>query len=98
MLGHQLGEHFVLGLDFLLQPRDAFLLGGTAVAGLGLEGGGAVLKEFFLPAVEYRRLRGEFVADLRDRLVLDQMAPQNADLLFGCVVLSLLPHASSPFA
>jgi hypothetical protein len=98
VLGHQLGEHFVLGLDFLLQPGDAFLLGGTAVAGLGLEGGGAVLKEFFLPAIEYRRLQSEFVAELRDRLVLDQMPPQNGDLLFGCVVLSLFPHASSPLA
>ena len=98
MLGHQLGENFVLGLDFLLQPRDAFLLGLATAAVVGLESGGAVFKELFLPAVENRRLKRQPVAELRDRLVVDQMPPQNSDLLFGCVVLSLLLHASSPLA
>jgi hypothetical protein len=95
VLGHQFGENFVLGLDFLLQPRDAFLLGLATAAILGLESGGAVLKEFFLPAVENCRLKCQLVAELRDRLVVDQMPPQNGDLLLGGVVLSLLPHASS---
>ena len=98
MLGHQFGENFVLGSDFLLQPRDAFLLGLATAAILGLESGGAVFKEFFLPTVENRRLKYQLVAELRDRLVVNQMPPQNGDLLFGCVVLSLLSHASSPLA
>ena len=98
MLGHQLGQNLVLGSDFLLQPRDAFLLGLATAAVFGLESGGAVLKEVLLPAVEYRRLQGELVAELRDRLAVHQIPPQNGDLLFGCVVLSLFPHASSPLA
>jgi hypothetical protein len=28
VLGHQLGEHLVLGLDLTLQPGDPFLLDG----------------------------------------------------------------------
>jgi len=54
MLGHQFGQNFVLGLDFLLQELDPFLLlldltGGTF---LRLEGGRSVLKELLLPAIE----------------------------------------------
>ena len=98
MLGHQLDENFVLGSDFLLQPRDAFPLGLVTAAVLGLESGGAVLEELFLPTIENRRLKYQLVAELRDRLVVNQMPPQNGDLLFGCVVLSLLSHASSPLA
>ena len=98
MFGHQFGENFVIGSDFLLQPRDAFLLGLATAAVLGLESGGAVLEELFLPTIENRRLKRQLVAELRDRLVVNQMPPQNGDLLFGCAVLSLLPHASSPLA
>ena len=54
MLSHQFGQNFVLGLDFLLQELDPFLLlldltGGTL---LRLEGGGSVLEELLLPAIE----------------------------------------------
>ncbi len=56
MLRHQLGQHFVLDLDLLLQILDPFLLGRVVGSRLGLKGGGSVLKELLLPAVEYRRL------------------------------------------
>jgi hypothetical protein len=58
MLGHQFGQNFVLGLDFLLQELDPLLLlldltGGTF---LRLEGRGSVFEELFLPAIEDGRL------------------------------------------
>jgi len=54
MLGHQFGQDFVLGLDFLLQELDPFLLllDLTGRTFLRLEGGGSVLKELLLPAIE----------------------------------------------
>jgi hypothetical protein len=57
MLRHQLCQNLVLALDLLLQKLDAILLGRMFDAGFGLESGGPVLEELFLPAVEYRRLQ-----------------------------------------
>ena len=98
MLGHQLGQNFILGLDLLLQPLDAFLFGLATVAVAGLEGSGSVFKELLLPAVEHRRLQRPFVAELRDRLLVHQMPSQNGDLLLGCVVFSCFFHAFPPLA
>ena len=52
MLGHQLGQDLVLGLDFLLQIGDPLLVGGVVRSPFLLEGGRAVLKELLLPAVK----------------------------------------------
>jgi hypothetical protein len=58
VLGHQFGQDFVLGLDFLLQELDPLLLllDLTGGAFLRLEGGGSVFEELFLPAIEDGRL------------------------------------------
>src|SRR5215813_7233327 len=56
----------------------------------------AVLEELFLPAVKDRGLQAEFVTELRDRFLLQQMPPQDGDLLFRLVVLPFLLHAFSP--
>ena len=96
MLGHQLGEHFVLGLDLLLQPLDAILL-WRPLAGLVLEGGGAVFKSLLSPAIENRQLNLELVAELRDRLLVHQMPSQNGDLLRQ-EVIELLRDGMSDFA
>ena len=64
MLRHQFGQDLVLGLDLLLQIGDSLLLGGMAGPAFWLEGGGPVLKELFLPAVEDRRLQSKFVAQI----------------------------------
>jgi hypothetical protein len=62
------------------------------------EGSSPVLKEFLLPLVEDRRLESHFIAQLRDGLLLEQMPPQDGDLLFRRVLLPLLLHAFSPLA
>jgi hypothetical protein len=45
MLGHQLGQDLVLGLDLLLQVGDPLLLGGMVRPCFLLEGSGPVLEE-----------------------------------------------------
>ena len=47
--------------------------------------------------VEHRWLESLFVAELGDLLVFQKMPSQDGDFLFGCVVLSCLFHAFSPF-
>ena len=51
--------------------------------GFLLEGGGSFFQEVLLPAVEDRGLQAEFIAELRDRLVLQQMSPDDGDLSSG---------------
>ena len=87
MLLHQFGQDLILALDLLLQVFDALLFGLRVSPRLGLERCDPVLEELLLPAVEDRRLQPQFVTELRDRLLLQQMAPQDGDLLFGGVVL-----------
>ena len=58
--------------------------------------GRAVLEELLLPAVENGGLQAEFIAELRDRLILQQMPPEDGNLCFRRVVLPLLLHAFSP--
>src|SRR3954470_19684363 len=96
MLGHQLSQNLVFGLDLLLQVGDPLLVGGVVRPRFPLEGRRAVLEELLLPAVEDRGLQSEFIAECRDRLLLKQMPPEDGDLLFRRVVLPLLLHAFSP--
>jgi hypothetical protein len=96
VLGHQLGQNLVLSLDLLLQVGDPHLLSGVVGWPFLFEGSRPVLEELFLPAVEDRGLQAEFIAELRDRLLLQQMPPQGRDFLFRRVVLPLLLHAFSP--
>ncbi len=65
---------------------------------LWLEGRRPVLEELLLPAVEHRRLQPQFVAQLRNRLLVQQMPPQDGDLLFCGVVLPCFLHAFSPLS
>ena len=98
MLRHQFGQNLIFGLDLFLQIFDAFLLGLMIRAGFGLESGRSVLEEFLLPAVEHRRLQCQFVTQLRDRLLVHQVPPQNGHLFLGRVVLSFFSHAFSPLS
>jgi hypothetical protein len=95
MLLHELGEDRVLGLEPLLQVPDAPLgMDGRAI-GLAIrpfQGGGAVLKELFQPAVEDRGLELGLVADRRDRDLVDEVALEQGNLLLGRVMLSFPCH------
>ena len=82
-----LGQNLVLGMDLLLQVGDPLLVGRMVRSRFLLEGGRAVLEELLLPAVENGGLQAEFIAELRDRLILQQMPPQDGDLFFRRVVL-----------
>jgi hypothetical protein len=61
VLGHQLGQHLVFGLDLLLQELDPLLFGLVGRAALSLESGRPVLEELFLPTVEHRGLQPQFI-------------------------------------
>jgi hypothetical protein len=63
-----------------------------------LESSRPVLEELLLPAVEDRWLSAQFIAELRDRLLIQQMPPRNGDFLFRRVVVPLLLHAFSPLS
>jgi hypothetical protein len=93
MLRHQLSQHLILGLDLLLQILDVLLLGLLIGAGLILEGRRSILEELLLPAVEDRWLQAQFIAELGDRFLAQQMPPQDGHFFFGCVVLPCLFHA-----
>jgi hypothetical protein len=95
VLRHQFGQNLVPGLDLLLQVSDPLLLGGMVRPCLLLEGGSPVFEELLLPAIEDRRLQAKFIAELRDRLILQEMAPQDGDFLFRRVVLPFVLHAFS---
>ena len=75
-------RHLVLGLDLLLQKLDPLLFGLMVRAALALEGGSAVLEELFLPAVEYRWLQPQFLTQIGNRHLIQQVPPQDGDLLF----------------
>ena len=70
MLRHQFGQDLIFGLDLLRQILDAFLLRLMVGAQLRLEGRRPVLEELLLPPVEDRWLKAQFIAQLRDRLLI----------------------------
>jgi hypothetical protein len=78
MFRHQFGQHLILGLNLLGQLLDPFLLRLVAGAGLGLESCRPILEELLLPPVEDRRLESQFIAELGDRLLIQQVPPQSA--------------------
>src|SRR3954451_17292409 len=96
MFLHEFREDFVLALELLLQEGDLPILGIAGASGSGFEGGGAVLEELLLPAVEHRRVDAVLVAQIRDGGVLKEMEPKDGDLLLGGESLaSLLGHGKT---
>jgi hypothetical protein len=57
-----------------------------------LEGSGPVLEELSLPAVEQVRGDLELVTEVGNRLLLQEMEPEDGHLIGGRVVLALLAH------
>gem|GEM_PF-3791407 len=98
VLGHQFGQHLIFRLDLLLQELDPLLFGLLVRAALALEGSRPVLEELFLPTVEYRWLQSQFITQIGNRHFIQQVPPQDGNLLFSGVVLSLFSLASSPLS
>ena len=59
------------------------VLGVTGASGSGLEGGGGVLEELLLPAVEHGGVDAVLVTQIRDGGVFEEMEPKDGDLLLG---------------
>jgi hypothetical protein len=72
---HELSHDFVLAYQLGFELLDLALLG--IFHGLGLatvvEGGMAVLEEFLEPAVELVRVGVQFIAQVRDGNLVDEM-------------------------
>src|SRR5579883_2212307 len=96
MFLHQLADDLVLALELVAPGGDGPLEVAVGCRVLPLEGGGAVLEELLLPEVEQRGRELMLVAEVRDGDVVDQVAPQDGDLLDGRIVLSRLSHGETP--
>src|SRR5262249_24821819 len=88
----------VLAEELGLQGGDLLVLGvavGLAALVVGGEGGLAVLEEQFLPVVE--EVNGDTVlfAEIRDRDFVEEVLPQNGNLLLRGVVATLPGHGCS---
>ena len=76
MLFHEASDDAVLALQPSFEGVDpflAFLLGAGSVTAVLLEGAVAVLEEFLLPEVEGVDADVQFVTNLRDRHVVEQV-------------------------
>ena len=98
MLLHQLGQNLVLALELVLEGGDLAVLGVLAglVAFAGVvEGGGAVVEELLLPEEEEGDGEVVLLADVRDRLLLQEVEAEQSDLLFRSKVTTLPGHGVS---
>ena len=75
MLFHEFGEYGVLALQFGFEAFDLVVL--SVLDGLGLasvvESGMAVLEELFEPGIELGGVEVEFIAEVRDRNLVDEV-------------------------
>jgi len=93
---YQFGDDFVLALELVAERGDGPLEVALGSGVLAFEGGGAVLEELLLPGVEQRGRELMLIAEIRDAHTVDQMAPQDGDLLDGRIVLPGLSHGETP--
>jgi hypothetical protein len=96
MFLHQFGDDLVLALELVAQGGDRAMEVATGCGALPLEGGGAVLEELLLPEVEQSGRERMLVTEVGDGDVVDQVAPQDGDLLDGRIVLPRLSHGETP--
>jgi len=89
---HQFRKDIVLGSQLGLKLLDPFLVRVILMAISLLECGSAVLEELFLPAVENRWLQVIFIAQVRDRNLVNKVPFQNDDFFLSCVVFSFFAH------
>jgi hypothetical protein len=95
VLLHQPGQDLVFGLELFLQGGDAALLGlvlPPIPAGAVLKGRRPVPEELLEPVVEQRGMQAAFLAQIRGRHFLEEVAAQQGDLFLGRVMLPGLVH------
>ena len=97
MFLHQFSDDLVLALELVAQRGDGPLEVALRRGVLALEGGRSVLEELLLLEVEQGGGELMLVAEVRDRDVVDQMAPEDGDLLDRRIVLPRLPHGRNSF-
>ena len=83
MLLHEFREDLVLALELLLQKGDPPVLGVTGTSVSGLEGGGRVLEELLLPAVEHGGVDVVLITKVRNGGAFEEMEPKDGGLLLG---------------
>jgi hypothetical protein len=98
MLLHEFGENLVLALELFFESSDLAVLSVlqslSAFAGVS-EGGGTVFKELFLPEVEEVDVKGMFLTDVGDGLLLQEMEAKQRDFLLRGKVTTLASHGMS---
>src|SRR5262249_38161955 len=97
MFLHQFRDDLVLALELVAQRGDGPLEVALRRGILALEGGRSVLEELLLPEVEQGGGELMLVAEIRDGHVVDQMAPEDGDLLDRRIVLPRLPQGRNSF-
>src|ERR1700677_1072978 len=97
MFFHQFRDDLVLALELIPQRGDGPQVRLLTRPDLSLESSGTVLEEQLLPGVEQGRREPVLVAEVGDGDTVDQMAPENGDLLRRRVVRSGLSHRRNSF-
>jgi hypothetical protein len=93
---HQLGHDLVLALKFFPKGCDRSEVLALRGSVLALEGRCATLEELLLPELEQRRRQVMLVAEIGNGDAVDQMTPEDGDLLNGRIVLAGLSHGETP--
>src|SRR5262249_53333977 len=96
MFLHQFRDDLVLALELVAQRGDGSLESAFGRGVVPFESSRSVLEELFLPEVEQRGGELMLVAEIRDGDVVDEMTPQDGDLLDRRIVLSRLSHGETP--
>src|SRR5512135_1196497 len=96
MFLHEFREDFVLALELLFQEGDPPVFGVTGASSSGFEGGGGVLEELLLPAVEHCGMDVVLVTEVRNRDAFEEMKLKDGGLLLGTGAFpSLLGHGKT---
>ena len=96
MFLHELRDDLVLALELVAQRGDGPLEVALGRRVLAFEGGRSVLEELLLPGLEQRGRELMLVAEVRDGDVIEQVTPQDGDLLDRRIVLAGLSHGETP--
>ena len=96
---HEFGHDLVFAHEFGFELLDLGLL--SVFDGLGLaaivEGGMAILEELLEPAVELIGIDVEFIAQVGDRNLVEEMTFESGDLLGAEKMTTRLVHVKPPY-